>query len=261
MSAIADYLEDLQQQGRYHFTTQEMVSALGRTEAAVLQALHRLAAKGRVASPQKGFHVVVPPEYRALGCLPAEQFVPQLMEHVDEPYHVALLSAAQLHGAAHHRPQRFQVMVKAPRRPIVCGEVLVEFHVRSNLEDAATVLMNTPRGHLRVAAPETTALELVGYQRFVGGLDNVATVLAELAEALSAPGLVEEAKHVPVAWTQRLGFLLELVEQGEVAGHLHRFVKDHARRVVPLDPALSRTGAPRSGPWKIAINAEVEPDL
>lgn len=261
MGSFAQYIDDLQQQGRYHFTTQEVTSVMGREESAVRQALHRLKSQGRVASPQRGFHVVVPPEYRALGCLPAEQFVPQLMEHVGEPYHVALLSAAELHGAAHHRPQRFQVMVRAPRRPIMCGRVGVEFHVRNNLEEAATAVMNTPRGHMRVASPETTALELVGYQRYVGGLDNVATVLAELAEVVSVWRLADHARTVPVAWVQRLGFLLELVQQGEVARALRDFVEDHARRVVPLDPAFPRTGAPRSGPWKIAVNAEVEPDL
>ena len=29
----------------------------------------------------RGFCVIVPPEYRRLGCLPPEQFVLQLMEH------------------------------------------------------------------------------------------------------------------------------------------------------------------------------------
>jgi len=261
MGSLAQYIDDLQQQGRYHFTTQDAVSAMGREEAVVRQALHRLKSKGRVASPQRGFHVVVPPEYKALACLPAEQFVPQLMENVGEPYHVALLSAAELHGAAHHRPQRFQVMVRSPRRPITCGRVGVEFHVRSNLEEAATAVVNTPRGHMRVASPETTALELVGYQRYAGGLDNVATILTELAEVVSVSGLADQARTVPVAWVQRLGFLLELVGQGEVAGGLRGFVEDRARRVVPLDPALPRTGAPRSGRWGIAVNAEVEPDL
>jgi hypothetical protein len=139
--------------------------------------------------------------------------------------------------------------------------VHVDFFVRSDLESASTVIMNTPRGHLRVASPEATALDLVGYQRHAGGLDNVATVLAELAESLSPSKLAEEATGVPVAWAQRLGFLLELVEHGEIARQLFAVVGDRARRTAPLDPALSRTGAPRSREWKIAINAVVEPDL
>lgn len=261
MSNILEYVDGLQKQGRYHFTTEEISSALSRDGAAVLLPLHRLKRKGRIASPQKGFHVIVPPEYRALGCLPAEQFIPQLMDHVNEPYYVALLSAAQIHGAAHHRPQRFQVMVRTSRRPILCGRVSVEFHVRTNIEDATIAVMNTPRGHLRVASPETTALDLIGYQRNVGGLDNVGTILSELAEAISGSALVDQAKTVPVAWVQRLGFLLERVERSDIANQLQPLVVDHARRVVPLDPALPMTGAPRSTNWKIAINVDVEPDL
>ena len=37
-----------------------------------------------------------------------------------------------------------------------------------------------------VASPEATALELVGYADQCGGLDNVASVLGELSEALDA---------------------------------------------------------------------------
>lgn len=261
MSNILEYVDGLQKQGRYHFTTEEISSALSRDGAAVLLPLHRLKRKGRIASPQKGFHVIVPPEYRALGCLPAEQFVPQLMEHVNEPYYVTLLSAAQLHGAAHHRPQRFQVMVKTSRRPILCGRVAVEFHVRGNLEDATVVVMNTPRGHLRVASPETTALDLIGYQRNAGGLDNVGTILADLAEVISGPELIDQARTVPVAWVQRLGFLLELVERNDVSDQLQPLIVNRAQRVVPLDPALPITRTPRSLRWKIAINVDVEPDL
>jgi hypothetical protein len=35
------------------------------------------------------------------GCLPVDQFVPQLMEHLDLAYYAGLLTAASLHGAAH----------------------------------------------------------------------------------------------------------------------------------------------------------------
>jgi len=258
---LGHFIQELLQQGRHAFTTDEVSASLGRDGTAIKQSLRRLRARGGIATPQRGFHVVVPPEYRALGCLPAEQFVPQLMAHVGQPYHVALLSAAQLHGAAHHQPQRFQVMVTRPRKPIRCGAVHVDFFVRSNLDSVATVSMSTPRGYLRVASPEATALELVGYQRHAGGLDTVATVLAELAESISPSALAEQAATVPAAWFQRLGYLLELVEHGDVAQQLLADVGSRARRVVPLDPSQPIAGAPRSQDWKLAINAAVEPDL
>ena len=140
MSAVSNYIEGLLRGGQHHFATEDVVVALGGGRSAVVRALARLRAKGEVATPQRGFYVVVPPEYRSLGCLPPEQFVPQLMEWAGGPYYIALLSAAAFHGAAHHRPQRAQVMVRKPRSPIVCGHVRVDFHVRAGIEEVAVVV-------------------------------------------------------------------------------------------------------------------------
>lgn len=261
MGAVSRYIQGLLERGRYHFSAEEAANALGGNRSSTTRALLRLRHNGYVASPQRGFYVVLPPEYRSLGCLPGEQFVPQLMGYLGEPYYAALLSAAQIHGAAHQRPQRFQVMVRAPRRRIECGEVVVDFHVRRDLERVTTSAVNTPRGHLRVSSPEATALDLVGYVNHAGGLDNVATVLSELAEVIKAESLAAEAQKAPVAWAQRLGYLLDLVGRSEVAEMLQALVSKSASRVAALDASSSRTGARRSSRWKVAINFEVEPDL
>ena len=123
-------LTDLAARGRYLFTSSELRSALGVSEEAARQALSRLAAKGEIASPARGFYVIVPPEYRRLGGLPAGQFVPALIEHRCVRYYVGLLSAAQLHGAVHHRPQELQVVLERNRPAIVCGAVKVAFVAR-----------------------------------------------------------------------------------------------------------------------------------
>ena len=79
---VADFIDGLAAKGRYHFATAEAVAAVGASPVSVRAAIRRLREKGRVAMPHRGFHVIVPPEYRNLGCLPAEQFVPQLMGHL-----------------------------------------------------------------------------------------------------------------------------------------------------------------------------------
>ena len=144
-----------------------------------------------------------PPEYRRLGCLPAEQFVPQLMAFVYEPYYLALLTAAQRHGAAHQRSQVVQVMVRKNRAAIECGQVRVEFVARGDLDKMPVAEVNTPRGVVRFSTPEVTALELVGYPNHSGGLSNVATVVSELAEELDREKLVAAARLSPVSWSQR----------------------------------------------------------
>ena len=158
-----EYIEDLAAHGRYHFTTEDALGAISGSDAAVRAQLRRLKNHGRIASPMRSFHVIVPPEYKHLGCLPAEHFVDQLMEALGEPYYVALLSAAERHGAAHQRPQSLQVMVRKNRPAIECHQVRIVFVARGDLERMPVMTVNTPRGFVRYSTPEVTALELVGY--------------------------------------------------------------------------------------------------
>lgn len=252
---------DLAVSGRHHFSSGEAHKALGVSRAAARQALHRLSRKGLIAQPARGFHVVVPPEHRWHECLPADQFIPELMERRGRPYYASLLSAAEYHGAAHQRPQVFQVMTGRAHRPIRCGRVRVDFAVRSRIREVPVQSIRTPRGTVLVSTPEATAIDLVGYRRRAGGLDNVATVLVELAEAIEPDRLAGAARAGPVAWAQRLGFLLESVGAGDRAVHLHAYVDGAARQTVPLLPGASRDGARRDRRWRLLVNAEVEPDL
>ncbi|MCC7177802.1 MAG: type IV toxin-antitoxin system AbiEi family antitoxin domain-containing protein, partial [Acidobacteria bacterium] len=117
------YVEALARSGRYFFNSGDARAALGVSAEATKMALHRLSQQGLVSSPARGYYVVVPPEYHALGCLPAEQFVPSLMERLDLHYYAGLLTAAQYHGAAHQKPQEFQVCLERARRPLTCSRV------------------------------------------------------------------------------------------------------------------------------------------
>ena len=254
-----DFISALAAKGRHHFTTEEARRALGTSAAAVRLALGRLQKRQLTAAPVRGFHVIVPPEYASLGCLPADQFIPALMAKNNLPYYAGLLSAAQYHGAAHHRPQQFQVMVEKPRRAIACGKVRVAFFVRRRAVQVPAQGFNTPRGTIRVATPEATAFDLVGYARQAGGLDQVATVLAELARRIDPERLVETASHAPVPWAQRLGYLLEAVEASQTARPLKRHVQTAAREYVPLRPGKKATGA-KQRDWRLILNAHPHPD-
>jgi predicted transcriptional regulator of viral defense system len=252
------YLDRLMQGGRYFFASQDAVKALGVSRNAVKLALNRLRRKGEIASPARGFYVIVPPEYRALGCLPADQFIPALMEKAGVPYYAGLLSAAQYHGAAHHRPQEFQVMLGKPRRPIACGKVRVVFHVRKRIADVPVQQVNTPRGTVAISTPEATAFDLIGYEARIGGLDAVATILVELAEKLEPEKLAALAPTVPLPWAQRLGYLLERIEEAPRARLLKDYVRAHVRESAALQPSAHAEEYPRDRDWKLIVNADVE---
>ena len=248
-----DYIADLAVAGRYCFTSRDAREALDVSADATKLALGRLARKKHVASPARGFHVILPPEYRSLGCLPAEQFVPELVQGLNQPYYAGLLSAAQFHGAAHHRPQEFQVMLTKPRRPIRCGHVRVAFIGRNRLHEVAVQSFNTPRGTLQVSTPEATAVDLVGFHRRAGGLDQVATILSELAEVMDPNNLLAAAETAPVTWAQRLGYLLESVDAGETVGPLKDYVQSYAKRTTALLPGATDRESHCADDWKLRL--------
>jgi predicted transcriptional regulator of viral defense system len=256
-----DFITALQSKGRIHFTTADAQAALGSSLPATRKALRNLKSKGEIATPFQGFYVVVPPEYLSIGCLPADQFIPQLMEYLKEPYYACLLTAAAYHGAAHQAAQWFQVMVEHNRPDIVCGKVQIKFVARRDLTGVPTQNRNTLRAVLHFSTPEATALDLVGYCGQAGGLSHVATLLDDLAETIKTSALSQVIAISPTAWVQRLGYLFELLEKEKLANFLARFVAKEARYFVPLSPHLSKSGASRNAKWKLLLNDEVEPDL
>ena len=260
VSSARSLINSLAAEGRYHFTSADARTALGVSAAAAKLAVNRLAKQGLVASPARGFYVIVPPEYRRLGCLPADQFIPALMERLRLRYYAGLLSAAQYYGAAHHRPQAFQVVLARNRRPLACGAVRVLFIARKRIGDVPVRSFNTPRGTVFVSTVEATAIDLVGYQDHAGGLDLVATVLSELADQIDPQRLVAAAETAPLPWSQRLGYLLELVGGADKAAALKEYVGDKARAATFLLPAGPPRKVRRAADWKLYINAEVEPE-
>lgn len=261
MKNIHSFLANLGSHGLYQFTVEDYQQAAGISHLAARKAIRRARERGEVATPYRGFHVIVPPEYRAIGCLPAERFIADLMNHLGESYYVGLLTAASYYGAAHHAPQEFQVVVKKPRPDMVAGKVRISFIARKNMDKMEVGERKTASGMIRVSTPELTAFDLVGYSQRSGGLDNVATVLAELAETLNSGKLRDiAAKAGPIRWSQRLGFLLQLVGAKSKAHGLMRFVEETSPRMTKLDPQQSSNGE-KDRTWRVIVNTEVEPDV
>lgn len=256
MPSVSDYVAELVAQGKYHFTTDDAVTALGESISRVRAALRRLKASGELVDPHRSFHVILPPDHRRFGCPPPADFVPPLMQHLHEPYYVALLSAAELYGAAHGQDV-FQVMARLNRKPIDCGRSRVQFVGRKDLDRTPLLEKDTAGGALRVASPEATALELVGYADRCGGLEYVADVLSELVDSLDPERLVAVAPLSPIVWTQRLGYLLDVTDHRGLANALVPVVEDLATDFAPLVRARPKGGARRVLRWKLAVNASV----
>jgi len=236
------WARELVAEGRYFFTSKEAILALKKSSVAVRASLRRFKAKGLIASPVRGFNIIIPPEYQSLGCLPPEQFIPSLMSFLGKPYYVGLLTAAQFYGASHQQPQEFQVVTSKNRKRIMCGKLNIHFIAKSFVKDIPTVSIKTPRGYLFISSPEMTMFDLILYPHYAGGLSNVTTVLEGLLEKMNPQKLVQTAKFMPdISTIQRLGFLLDkILKKKNFALPLLSIVKKKERAFIPLVPSLPR---------------------
>ena len=255
---LRDLPDHLLSEGTSWFTAHEAAEAVGVPVAHVYPGLKRLMDRGQVFSPARGFYVPIPPEFRTWGSVPATHFVDAMMHHLNRRYYVGLLSAAELHGAAHQRPQVFQVMVERPLAARRNGRTRLSFHVRSRLAKVPTEQMTTPTGYLVVSTPEATVLDLASRPADGGGLDNVATVLVELAEEgmLDIAALAAAAGSSSVSALRRVGWMLERFTDLDVS-QLRELAATSAPTM--LDPHGGRRGPIDAG-WGLIVNSPVEPE-
>ncbi|CAN5605574.1 hypothetical protein BH11CYA1_BH11CYA1_18080 [soil metagenome] len=255
---IPKYVEDLQAKGRYAFSYPALVAASGKTEKAVERALSRLRQHGAIANPRKGFYVIVPPEYRVAGCLPPTWFIDDMLKFMDEHYYVGLLSAAELFGAAHHRPQEFQVVTERSHRLIECGRTRIRFFSKRNLKKTPTIKQKTRTGVMQVSTPEATALDLVRYSFELGGLSSVAIVIGELAENLKSRELINAAKEFESSVVQRLGFALDRLEKRQLADPLSKWLLDQQPRLISIRSDRSAENSKIDERWRVKVNEEID---
>lgn len=265
---LVDYLLS---HGRSVITLRELAELTGLSPASAADAAKRLRRSGQIFSPTRGLYVAIPPQYRNWGVVPAADFIDPFMRLVGRNYYVGLLSAAELHGASHQRPQVFQVMVDQPLTNRDFGRVHLRFYTQSRLKHLPVQKFNSATGQFLVSTPAITALDVANRPADAGGLGNVATVLAELvgATALDAQSILKCAEWYSSASLRRLGWLLERIAQDSdsikidlepLASAVAHTVKTRGRLQTLLDPHGPRRG--RVNPkWGLIENVEVEPDL
>lgn len=256
------YIDKLTANGEISFTVEDFCCALEVNRNAGLSALDRLKKQNKVVSPSRGYYLILTPEFRNKGCLPADFFIDDLMHHLNLTYYVSLLSAALYYGAAHQQPQMLQVMLTDKKANIQCAEVSVEFIKNTHLNETSLRKIKTRTGYMNVSTPEGTAMDMMKYMRQCGGLSRIATVLDELAESIDPNKLKQLAEaSKEYFWVHRLGFIFEKLGKTHLAEPLHKIVNQDKKEIIPLVPYESIKKVPRDKKWKIAINAIVESDL
>ncbi|MDX2346256.1 MAG: type IV toxin-antitoxin system AbiEi family antitoxin [Legionella sp.] len=267
---FSEYLDKLRSSGRRHFTSEEIRNELEISDSAARSGLYRLKKAKKIISPANGLYVIVPPEYKPYGSIPAEELVPILMQYLKAEYYVGLLSAGLFFGATHQKPARFQVVTnKRIKHSLAFGDVVIELVYKESLDGLPTQDFVVSTGYLKVATPELLVLDLFKYSKKSGGISHIATVLSELAPSIDENKLILLAEKLgEVHQIQRLGFILEKIDvlddeekKQKTIDKLAKYLKDSERPFVSLVPYISRTGHPKCEKWKIVENTDFESDL
>ena len=111
---------------------------------------------------------------------------------------------------------------------------------------------------MRVSTPEETAFDLVRYAGVAGHLNNVATVLADLALQLDPKGLAEVAAHFEESVAQKLGYLLDLVGATDRTAELHAWLTARNPSRAPLVYGSRPFAGPVDPRWHVVVNRAIE---
>ena len=265
------YIQELIKQGKCSFTLEHAQEILQKSRKAILASIGHLLEKKEVAHVTKSFYVIVPPEYQSLGCLPAEYFIPYLMKYLNLRYYACLLTAATYHGASHQAVQVFQVMVEKPRRTIVCGKIKINFIGNHKLIETPIRTITNAKCVFNVSTPEGTSMDLVKYPDQSGGFSHVATVMAELCDAINPDKLLKllNNKKLETTWKQRLGYLLEAVGEEELASLVKTYLEGQKRVdyvhmqfvSASAEKNTRNNNYSKNNKWKIIENIKIESDL
>ncbi|MEK6648682.1 MAG: type IV toxin-antitoxin system AbiEi family antitoxin [Actinomycetota bacterium] len=249
--------------GRTSASTSEIARILEISEDGVRARLRNSVKRNQMFSPARGLWVPIPPEYRNWGATPALEFLDSMMTYLERDYYVGWLSAAEILGASHQRPQVTQVAVSSQLSNLSIGRSQIRFRTRKNISELPRFKHRVPSGYVWVSSPELTALDLADATLMGGGLNNVATVLVELSKDnhLDGERLASIAVNYSTTAISRLGYILQVLDSNVDLKGLKLLLKTR-RKLRPslLSPSDRRAGKV-SQEWNLLINTSLEPDL
>ena len=158
---IRDWIKEKEIGGSSHFSVEELQLAFPKMGYELIRnELYRLSSQKVVTSVYKGFYVIIPVQYASKGVIPPLYYVDQLMSYVNKPYYISLLSAAEILGAAHQRPQRFYLTTLRPSTNVSKSKnPILEWIFRTNIPEQFLLQKNSQTGTIRYSNAELTAVD------------------------------------------------------------------------------------------------------
>jgi predicted transcriptional regulator of viral defense system len=266
---IIEWVETLPKLGKTTFTKQEVITQFPDMAGYNIQnTLYRLSKKKKIQSVWRDFYAVILPEYGINSIVPPMAYIDKLMRHLGKEYYVGLLSAAALQGASHQAAMEFFVITDSEcLRDKQKNGTKINFVTKKRIPQQLISQITTNSGYVNISYPELTAFDLIIYEKNVGGIDRVATVLSELAESLDFDKLTDDfLQSISISVIQRMGYLLDLLEYTELSDQLLEKIekaKIQIKKKYPLSVLSEKrdfADFEENDKWKIIINEQIDID-
>jgi predicted transcriptional regulator of viral defense system len=264
---LEHWIEECQSKGKLAFNLAELRHSFqSDTETALKRVLDRLSEKEKVVSIFKGYYLIIPPQYSSKGILPPSMFIDGLMKFLERRYYVGLLNAAAIHGASHQQPQEYFVVTEYPvLRPTKKKGLKINYISTKQLPpETLTEKRKTETGYITVSNPMLTAIDLINYEKKIGGLNRASTVISELLETVKRNDVNKELiNYASVSTLQRLGFILEdVLNKKIIADRIFSLCKNAGIKfyLIPLKASGKKNKDVQNEKWKLMINTEIEID-
>lgn len=261
------WIEECQSKGKLAFSLTELKQSFeNNSETSLKRVLDRLSEKEKVVSVFKGYYVIIPPQYLSKGILPPSMLIDGLMKFLQRKYYVALLNAAALHGASHQQPQEYFIVTSYPvlRATVKKGLKINYISTRQLPPETLTEKKKTETGYINISNPLLTAIDLISYEKKIGGLNRATMIISELVESIRPKDVNEDLiNYASVSSLQRLGYILEeMLNRNDLAEKITKLCKKAGIKfyLIPLKASGKKSKDVLNEKWKLMINTEIEID-
>lgn len=263
---IREWIKDKEINGSSHFSVEELQSVFSNVNyKSIKKELNRLSSQKIIVSVYKGFYVIIPVQYASKGIIPPLYYIDQLMEYLDKPYYISLLSAAELLGAAHQRPQSFYITTLRPSVNVSKDKnPILKWIFITDITEEFLLQKNSQTGVIRYSNAELTSIDVIQYSHYIGGITRASTLLSELTESTDFDGKIDKLIQISSLSTiQRLGYIIEeIIGDTLQADIIYQQLSATKKRLnyVSLSVQGIKKTFDTNKRWKININTEIEID-